>query len=937
MLSTPRKLLNIHSDTSGNRSASMMTPTDVENTPFIYVRDYQKNVENLENENFTLKLLLSNLFTEMRDFSRSKNLEEDLMNTIIEQEKKIANLSAEIGKATDYKFSTPVEKRLPQSPSLKQQLKSVLDSNLKLINDLKKRNKQQIEEAVENSEIYEEGAQTSVDHMEIVAKATELSKENKELNQRNYDLINENHILRKELESLRNEIEINRIDTKEIENKEIENALKMSEAKNEKLTRQISLLEKQLEEIQNEDQNGNVSEQNSILVIENMNIKNKNKQLIQENKILNEKINDANKMINNFQMTIQHLENGNVELMNAFNVLEFEDIGPKFEEISKENSQLRDQNNQLSEELANADLIIVDLKSQLNKASSSIPKKNNDNGKMEINSKSNTSTNALLKEETDILKYQKLVAKKQILKNKKWALQSSINRLLSGNYVYTSSTNKTETNQNYSISFSFADNEAQLLHAKKEKKKLLKEVEELHEQLNQQLYSKIKQLSNDISQYRSIQVNNNELREYIDQLVKNCDQLQCQNMALTQQVEILKGENEDLIDEVDNLRRIHRELNNSIPERNESKHVTQLKQQIKFLQDANNRLRNEKSEEIVALKNEISKLSQNSFKVIPIQRENEDLKKSNREIKNKYETERDMKMTLTQNMMGILNIIDDRTKALLGEFDYKFSLLLYNFQKLINFVITLLNNYIRENKKNFQVFAKITNSMISDLKRSTLICLKGHQRTLRSASKTPISKDTITKLLAFKEKWDRDDICDISRFINEENEKSLMNIRLSAINLPNSDIFEKNSSIYSQNQSYNIETSIAYNDQSSIKNILENCQILIHIIWDAFGNGKTEPQISTLLQWENNGRQIIQTVSEILSTNITEMKTLLKEQEEKLSKITISQASALNPSVISILKLVRRDVKNLSQELLSGHKEIMTIIHENQQNQEISA
>ena len=89
-----------------NKTVSSMdtfigSSSSVAETPFVNVREYKQNVENLENEIFTLKVLLWQLDHKTRDFLRSNNVNEDLINTLIEQEKMISKLNNELAQKNE--------------------------------------------------------------------------------------------------------------------------------------------------------------------------------------------------------------------------------------------------------------------------------------------------------------------------------------------------------------------------------------------------------------------------------------------------------------------------------------------------------------------------------------------------------------------------------------------------------------------------------------------------------------------------------------------------------------------------------------------------------------------------------------------------------------------------------------------------------------------
>ena len=178
-------------------------------TPYINAIEYRKNVEYLENENFTLKLLLMRVENKLESFLLSNNVQNDTINLIMEQERIISNLKSEIGQKTDFDSSTPRSKIPPQSTSLKQELQQLLDENLRLKQEIKKL---QDESTVTNqhySDISNASQADSDMFMNLKKSIAFYQNESKNMKQENEDLrnqidelVNENDQLKKENQDL---------------------------------------------------------------------------------------------------------------------------------------------------------------------------------------------------------------------------------------------------------------------------------------------------------------------------------------------------------------------------------------------------------------------------------------------------------------------------------------------------------------------------------------------------------------------------------------------------------------------------------------------------------------------------------------------------------------------------------------------------------------
>jgi hypothetical protein len=72
------------------------SPSSGVGTPCLCARDYHINVQHLENENFTLKLLLWQLQKRLGGLYRSHSVSEDTVEHLLKQDLEIAGLRSEI-------------------------------------------------------------------------------------------------------------------------------------------------------------------------------------------------------------------------------------------------------------------------------------------------------------------------------------------------------------------------------------------------------------------------------------------------------------------------------------------------------------------------------------------------------------------------------------------------------------------------------------------------------------------------------------------------------------------------------------------------------------------------------------------------------------------------------------------------------------------------
>lgn len=363
--------------------------SSVAETPFVNVREYKQNVENLENEIFTLKVLLWQLDHKTRDFLRSNNVNEDLINTLIEQEKMISKLNNELAQKNE--TDDDINDDGNNGSFLKKQLQDALDDILKYQKELNKKPnlssnsgssildddasnvvelQTQIESLQSQNAVLKEQIEHARTENEELKNNTnnnnnKLKKENIELNEQNQNLNEELVNLKNEFKSYKKEENIKKIIDQYVEKQENTAIFKSlnTNSINDVLEQYKNLyLEK--EQIQNK----------NIELVENTETEiNKYKKLYEENnkqneeeKIqLNEKYNEAIQENEKLKLRIEEIQQNEIgddfiieesdilgkSLINQFNKLNKGQLKKKCIETIKDNKILKNQLEECQEKL----------------------------------------------------------------------------------------------------------------------------------------------------------------------------------------------------------------------------------------------------------------------------------------------------------------------------------------------------------------------------------------------------------------------------------------------------------------------------------------------------------------------------------------------------------------------------------------------------------
>lgn len=901
--------ISLQQSDSNSDKTEITTSIDVGNSPFVSVRDFQSKINSLTDENFNLKLLLYNIQKEYRTFLKSKKINDDIINTLSNQQKTIAQLTSENSGLNDF----------TKTSGIKRQLQDAVNENLKLTAELKKREKQQYEDAIEASTLFDDGAQANIDNLELKSKINDLTQENQKLNNTISELTSKVTKYKNKNQSLLDKI--TELKQKNKNDQSLKEELDSLKSQNIKLEKQIKSGQNHfsINDAQNAvSQLEEFSEKNSQLLQENIKLKQVNQLLEQEkenNSKLTKQLNSSNEVINKLKSTINSLENANSELMNALSVLDFDDILPKFEQIIKEKSILQSQNKEFTSKLTQLNEEQINLKKQISQMQT-------ENEKYQNLQEFINSQNAQ-NQESKVNEYDALTSRNYNLKQKKRTLKSSIQRLNTGNNSFITSTSFSPKPK---VQSSISNIDSLLTSARKENEKLTKKVEELHDELTQKLYAKIAALSDKLLKYRFVQKEKDELLQMNTNLQNDLTQLQNEKLILSQKLDLAIGEKEDLANEINDLKRQQKLIETPRLEKymksddNNISLIDNLKKQISLLELQNNNLKQHKSVEIEVLKTENQKMLQEQVQMTPVKFENGNLKKENEKLKSELFKEASMRTTLIHNINEIYHIIDDKINSFIDNFEDYFNGLISNFQRLYISLISLSRYLLNTNKSQFQSFTVFSHDLICDMNNITIQCIKHCKELNLKYPKSLISRDDRKTLTKLQNKWKTNVPGDLAQFIMEENEKSMMNIRNSGSFLSNSFISNK----YNGQQGNILDTPHVDNEYND--KIREQLQKLIHAIWSKFDNDHEEPNISPPHKWKVNDQIVVQNVINLLDTNVSNMKNQIDQQKQQIENAQSTKFNSLplNHKVVNLITKVRKDISKFSTQMHNEHQELIT-------------
>jgi hypothetical protein len=130
--------------------------------------------------------------------------------------------------------------------------------------------------------------------------------------------------------------------------------------------------------------------------------------------------------------------------------------------------------------------------------------------------------------------------------------------------------------------------------------------------------------------------------------------------------------------------------------------------------------------------------------------------------------------------------------------------------------------------------------------------------TAQAVSRTPITRNDRKKLWELHEKWKGSFGPRLTRLIVSENERSLFGA-------------------YSPSRS---------EDQQAIAN---RCQILVHAIWNAFGEGQPEPDVSNLTTFGVRFESVVRQVIALLENGVLKMRQEIQQRQKEPQSQDLSQ------------------------------------------------
>lgn len=814
---------------------SGMSISDDGNSPYINVRDYQVNFQKLTNDNFTLKLVLYGLYKDLRIFLKSNKIQDDVIDTLIEQENMIAKLTAEIGQMADSAYSKTSKKMPPPSPSLKQKLESALDLNRQLMSQLKEKENQQFDNVVE-SIVFDDGLNADVDNLELNRQIQKLQKRNRELSQQVENLSNDVQAYQKEKEQ--NLQTISDLSQKIKSYEGLENALLNPRNEKNELESQIAQLQR--DQIAPDDVNEVMKQ------LEEM--AEKNTKLLQENNEMKQKYQFLEK---------QQLQSKPNDDQNA-------DNSEAIRKLTLENEKLKETN--------------------------------------------------LLYQESTLNFYRKLNSINTGLKGKIQYLKYSIDRVNSGDYSYNAkssiSPHKVEDKTD------FRNIDSAYMDVINEIETLTKESNTLNTLLDSKLYEKIDQLSQSFQEHRSPTKNKkskdidedlmNEIVDKNAELLTELTKAQNNNLRLTQQVEIIRKENEDLTNENDALRmKMHPGSTSSIlytpnkngspiHRQNDDSLIEDLKKKNIFLENELTILRkaNQSKQSHLVMKNQIT---------TPIKRPGRAFFQNS--FNNSYSSIDGNQPSLFQKMSGFQQAYEKTLNSFLQDFDNHYRGLIARFHRLVNIVIQISKSINAANGEQIKELAALGATIIQDMKKGATISIKVGDNTQSPnnplfQSNPPLSRDDRKKLTMLQKKWNTLMVGDLGQFIKDANEKSLL------LN----------------------DSSFIKNENNILNELFIQLKAIIESIWSEFGSGAM-PVMKSLIDWRENGSAILQDTLQLFTMSVLNLR---ESSPGDLQDIRKLNGKELNPKVLSILSLVRKDVNRIIKQMHDDHQELIMIAQNDQ-------
>ena len=781
------------------------------------VKDYKQNVENLVYENFTLKSLLWQLNRKLTNILQSNNIESDLGQMLIEQEKKIAELENELVNAH---LRSPLSAK-DGSLDLKERLDDALDENRRL------RELTEMNEGAKLSVPDEESAGEYSD-LELVEKRkvlsicrdriAELEEENKRLEDEAKQLIEEKDAMQDEIDKLNARIG------------EMEKSGRVSprEDMDKDIAQKIDEFEREIQELQDaekarEDEMEELKDENSDL---KQKISDLQRQLEEAHNLQNEP-QDTQSLIK----ALRAAQDENVVLkgmlehrdkdLDASENEEEEDNNLK--KLSEENDELRGQIEDYQEQI-----------DRLKKGSEATQ----DSLKAALNE------NALLKEKLDQLEQQLEDDGDEVIK-----------RL-------------TDENNDLKAHLEELQEQIQAMPNDEENDDLREQLSKLMKE-NDDAKMREDELRNELQRLNRTQ--NGSEDDQVHELRKQNQELTRENEELKTQIEILSNAHQDLEKEIDSLRQM--------PRLRDEVGTSPAKSPYRTPKAATPmRTPSAKSPQITAVRSS------------PFKSENQTLKKQNELLNAQIMTDAAARKSLSNGLARMLQSFARKSTQLQDQVDQRMEQLEARFGVVLKKLFGFVRLYNEDSREAFNSFMELNKMMFSDIRRGALICIKGSEKIAKTMARAPITRDDRRTLTKLQKKWQATIGGLLGNYIKEANELSMF----SGFSPLRKDDSER---------------------------VVKQCQILIHAIWKAFGNGKEEPDVTRYRTYGVRFESIVKNVVNIQEEGVADLKERLKSV--KSGGIPSVPASSLSPAVVDLIRMVAENVKEASRSLHSDHRELM--------------
>ena len=344
-------------------NSKYMSGDSVIDSPFIMTREYQKNVANLESENFTLRMLLSSMEKKLTELLKSQNVPNDFQHAFLEMEHKLAEQSA----INENKVSNN------EIQSLRDQLNSVLKENERLQRELFEHTERSLLDSGAEATI--EASSLNAQIEKLKEKISSLESQNQEKQQQIQLLNNINQDLHNKLDHLTNspqsvESDLNSEVVFDLKRQisSLQTDLTSEVQKGKEKEAIISDLEKQLLDKTNDIDFSSFEE--TIKTLEtatqiNDQLKSENKMLHDKNEELVDRNLQMDKTIEELKQNVLELENELASILDTFEVSDIGELLSKYETLKQIRDEQQEQLNEINEENKKLRTEIEDLKSKL--------------------------------------------------------------------------------------------------------------------------------------------------------------------------------------------------------------------------------------------------------------------------------------------------------------------------------------------------------------------------------------------------------------------------------------------------------------------------------------------------------------------------------------------------------------------------------------------